>query len=219
MRIRILGFVDVQSVNGAATFSRLFAAFLWQKHRMDIRQDTARGNRDTTKELVQLLVVLDGKSDVTGHDTALLVVTGGVASKLQDFGAEVLQDGSKVHGGTSSHTSGILAPPSPFSPYLSIHPQRRILRIALRVVQLPFFEPMDFFHPLRSVISSNVRGVRDPLPAPFIDLMVVTSFALIFSKYRIFFFGADLSAFAAFLAVFLAAIAIPFVSVQRSPAR
>ena len=37
----------------------------------------------TAEQLVQLLVILDGKGDVTGHDASLLVIVGGVTGKLQ----------------------------------------------------------------------------------------------------------------------------------------
>ena len=76
---------------------------------MDVGKDTTRGDGDSSEKLVELFVVLHGQGDVAGYDTALLVVAGGVASELEDLGAEVLEDGSKVDWGTSSHTSGILA--------------------------------------------------------------------------------------------------------------
>jgi len=47
----------------------------------------------TYEQLVQLFIVLDSQSDVTGNDTALLVVTSGVSGQFQDLGAQVLQDG------------------------------------------------------------------------------------------------------------------------------
>jgi len=76
---------------------------------MDVRKDTSRSNGNSSKQLVQLLIVLHGKGDVTGHNTSLLVVTGGIASKLEDLGTEVLEDGGEVDGGTGSHTGGVLA--------------------------------------------------------------------------------------------------------------
>ncbi len=50
---------------------------------MDVGQNTTRGNGNTSKQLVQLLVILNSKGNVTGHDTSLLVVTGGIAGKLK----------------------------------------------------------------------------------------------------------------------------------------
>jgi len=63
---------------------------------LDEGQDTTLGDGDTAKELVELLVVSDGELKVTGNDTRLLVVTGGVTGKLEDLGSQVLEDGSEV---------------------------------------------------------------------------------------------------------------------------
>ena len=43
-----------------------------------------------------LLIVTDGKLQVAGNDTLLLVVTCSVASELEDLGSEVLKDGGEV---------------------------------------------------------------------------------------------------------------------------
>jgi len=76
---------------------------------MDVGKNTSRSNGDTSKKLVQLLVVLDSKGDVTGHDAGLLVVTGSIASELEDLGAEVLEDGSEVDGSAGTHAGGVLS--------------------------------------------------------------------------------------------------------------
>jgi len=76
---------------------------------MDVGKNTSRRDGDAAEQLVQLLVVLDGKGDVAGHDASLLVVTGGVASKLQDLSAEVLEDGGEVDGGAGAHAGGVLS--------------------------------------------------------------------------------------------------------------
>ena len=76
---------------------------------MNVWQDTSTGNSDSSQKLVQFFVILDSQSNVSGHNTALLVVTSSVSSKLKNFGAKVFQDGSQVDGGSSSHTSGILS--------------------------------------------------------------------------------------------------------------
>ena len=80
-----------------------------EKNSVDVGKDTTGCDGNTSKQLVQLLIVLNGKGDVTGHDTSLLVVTGGIAGKLEDLGTEVLEDGGKVDGCTGSHTGGIFA--------------------------------------------------------------------------------------------------------------
>ena len=76
---------------------------------MDVGEDTSRRDGDTAEQLVQLLVVLDGKGDVTRHDASLLVVAGGVAGKLQDLSAEVLEDGGEVDGSSGAHAGGVLS--------------------------------------------------------------------------------------------------------------
>ena len=75
---------------------------------VDVGEDTTLGDGDVPKELVQLLVVPDGELEMTGNDTGLLVVTGSVASQLEDFGSEILEDGSEVDGSTSTNTLGVV---------------------------------------------------------------------------------------------------------------
>ena len=67
---------------------------------VNVGQDTTLGDCDVSEELVQFLVVADGKLVMTGDDTGLLVVTGGVTSQLEDLSCQVLKDGSEVDGGT-----------------------------------------------------------------------------------------------------------------------
>ena len=76
---------------------------------MDVREDTAGSDGDASEELVELLIVADGELDVARDDALLLVVAGCVASKLEDLSGEILEDGSKVHRGTSTDASGVAA--------------------------------------------------------------------------------------------------------------
>jgi hypothetical protein len=62
-----------------------------------------------TEQLVQLLVVTDGKLEMSGYDTLLLVVTSGISSEFEDLSCEVFEDGSEVDGSTSTNTLGIVA--------------------------------------------------------------------------------------------------------------
>jgi hypothetical protein len=81
-----------------------------KKHTLvDVGQDTTLGDGDVTQELVQFLIVADGELQMTGDDTGLLVVTSGVASQLEDFGSEVLKDGSQVDGSTGTDTLSVVA--------------------------------------------------------------------------------------------------------------
>jgi len=76
---------------------------------VNVGKDTTLGDRDVTEKLVQLLIVADGELQVTGDDTGLAVVTGGVASQLEDFGSEVLEDSGEVDGSTSTNTLSVVA--------------------------------------------------------------------------------------------------------------
>ena len=76
---------------------------------MNVGQDTTLGDGDVTQQLVQLLIVADGELQMPGDDTGLLVVTGGVASQLENLGSEVLEDGGQVDGSTGTNTLGVVA--------------------------------------------------------------------------------------------------------------
>jgi hypothetical protein len=76
---------------------------------VDVGEHTTGSNGGGAKKLAELLVVADSELNVTGHDSGLLVVLGGVASELEDLSGEVLKDGSEVHGGTGSDTLGVSA--------------------------------------------------------------------------------------------------------------
>ena len=82
---------------------------LGQKNSLDVRQDTTLGDSDSSQELVQFFVVPDGKLEMPGVDSLLLVVTGSVASQLEDLSSKVLHDGGQVDWGASSDTLGIVA--------------------------------------------------------------------------------------------------------------
>ena len=66
---------------------------------VNVGEDTTLCDGDVPQELVQLLIVSDGELEMSGDDTSLLVVTSGVASQLEDFGSEILQNSSQVDGG------------------------------------------------------------------------------------------------------------------------
>ena len=46
---------------------------------------------------------------MSGDDSGLLVIPGGVPGQLEDLGTEVLEDRGKIDGGTGTHTGGVLA--------------------------------------------------------------------------------------------------------------
>lgn len=83
----------------------------WHKLKLtlvNVWQDTTLGDGNMTQKLVQLLIVPDGKLQMTGDDTGLLVVAGGVASQLENLSSEVLEDGSQIDGSTGTDTLGVV---------------------------------------------------------------------------------------------------------------
>ena len=76
---------------------------------VNVLEDTTLGDGDVTQQLVQLLIVSDGELQMTGDDTRLLVVTGGVASQLENLSSEILKNGSEVDGSTGTNTLSVVA--------------------------------------------------------------------------------------------------------------
>ncbi len=63
---------------------------------MNVGKYTTLCDGDVAQKLVQFFVVADGKLQMAGNDTCLLVVARGISSKLKDFGGKVFKDGGKV---------------------------------------------------------------------------------------------------------------------------
>ena len=76
---------------------------------VNVGEDTTLGDGDVAEQLVQFLVVADGELEMTGDDTGLLVVTGGVASQLENLSSEVLENGGEVDGSTGTDTLSVVA--------------------------------------------------------------------------------------------------------------
>jgi len=75
---------------------------------VNVWQDTTLCNCDVPEKFVQFLIVADGELEMARDDAGLLVVTGSIASQLEDFGREVFEDGSKVDGSTSTNTLSVV---------------------------------------------------------------------------------------------------------------
>jgi len=87
----------------------LLPGLLGQKHGLDVRKNTALRDGDSLQKLVQLLVIADGELQMARVDAGLLVVTGSIASQLQDLGRQVFHDGSKVDRGSGTNALGVVA--------------------------------------------------------------------------------------------------------------
>lgn len=81
----------------------------WELTLVNVGEDTTLGDGDMAQKLVQLLIVSDGELKVTGNDTGLLVVSGSVASQLEDFSGEVLKNSGEVDGSTGTDTLSVVA--------------------------------------------------------------------------------------------------------------
>ena len=90
-------------------FATSLLGLLGQKNSLDVWQNTTLSDGDSRQKFVQLLVVADGELQVTRDDSGLLVVAGSVAGQLQNFGSQVLENGSQVHWCTGSNTLGVVA--------------------------------------------------------------------------------------------------------------
>ena len=73
---------------------------------VDVGEDTTGSDSAVLKESVELLVVSNSELDVSGDDSGLLGVLGGVASELENLSSKVLKDGSKIDGGTGTNSGG-----------------------------------------------------------------------------------------------------------------
>jgi len=70
---------------------------LEEQRAVDPRQNTTEGDGGPDQR-IQLFVTTDGQLEVTRGDTLDLEVLGGVSGKLEDFGSQVFEDGSDIHG-------------------------------------------------------------------------------------------------------------------------
>jgi hypothetical protein len=101
---------------------------------VDVGQDTALGDGNVSEKLVQLLIVPDGELQMAGDDTGLLVIAGGVASQLKDFGGQVLEDSGEVDGGTGTDTLSVVALPEETVDTTNGESETSLRRTRLRVL-------------------------------------------------------------------------------------
>ena len=94
---------------GDSLLSSGLLGLLGEENSLDVWQYTTLGDGDTGQQFVQLLVVPDGQLEMSGDDSGLLVVSGGVTCQFKNLSGEVLEDGSQVDWGTSTDTLSIVA--------------------------------------------------------------------------------------------------------------
>lgn len=82
---------------------------LGQKDSLNVWQYTTLSDGDSRKKLVQLLVITNGKLEMSGDDSGLFVVSCGIACQLEDLSSQILQDCGEVDWCTGSHSLGIVS--------------------------------------------------------------------------------------------------------------
>ena len=91
---------DTLHVLAGTTLTGRLGGLLGQKVLVNVGEDTSLCDGDVTEKFVEFLVVSDGELQMTWDDTGLLVVTGSVTGKFEDFSSEVFENGSEVDGST-----------------------------------------------------------------------------------------------------------------------
>ena len=61
------------------------------------------------EQFVELFVVSDGEEDVSGDNSGLLVVLGGVSCQFEDLSSEILKDGCQVDGGSGTNSFSVVS--------------------------------------------------------------------------------------------------------------
>jgi len=101
--------LDYSNVLAGFSLGTLLLSLDGQELGVDVGEDTTVGDGCVDHQSVELLVVSDGEQDVSGDDSGLLVILGGVAGQLQNFGGQILEDGGEVNGGTGSDSVTVSA--------------------------------------------------------------------------------------------------------------
>ena len=99
--------VEVQAPQAEADSLHL-GRLLGQEDRVDSWQNTTLGDGDALEDLAKLFIVEYGQLEVAGNDPGLLVVSGSIASQLQDLSSQVLQHRSQVDGSSLPGPGGVV---------------------------------------------------------------------------------------------------------------
>ena len=70
---------------------------------VNVGKDTTLCDGNVSQKFVQFLIVADSQLQVTGDDTGLLIITGGIASQFEDFSRQIFKDSSQIDGSTYSY--------------------------------------------------------------------------------------------------------------------
>merc|ERR1712025_76231 len=74
---------------------------------MDVWKNTTGSNGSIFHESSKLIIVSNGKLDMSWDDSGFFVVFGGITCELKNLSGKILKDGSSIDWGTSSDSVGI----------------------------------------------------------------------------------------------------------------
>merc|ERR1719197_1988453 len=77
---------------------------LFDERFVNVRDDTTASNGGFDQR-IELFVTTNGQLQVTRCDTLHFQIFGSVASQLEHFGGQILQNGRSVHGGSRTDTA------------------------------------------------------------------------------------------------------------------
>ena len=66
--------------------------FGWEEVGVNVGKDTSVSNGGVAHEFVKFFVVSDGEEDVSGDDSGLFVIFGGVSGKFQNFSGQICKN-------------------------------------------------------------------------------------------------------------------------------
>ena len=75
----------------------------------DVGEDTSLSNSSVVQQFVEFLVVSDGQKNVSGDNSGLFVVLGGVSCQLQHLSSEVFEDSCQIDGGSGTDSLGVVS--------------------------------------------------------------------------------------------------------------
>jgi hypothetical protein len=117
------------------TSDLLLLGLLGKENCLDVGQHTSLGDSHTREKLVQFFVIADGELKVTRDDAGLLVVTGSVASELENFSGQVFHNCGKIYRSAGTDALGVVALPQetvdPSDGELKTSPRRAGLGLSL----------------------------------------------------------------------------------------
>ena len=86
-----------------------FAFVVFKEEALHIGENTTLCNSCHCHQFVEFLIVADSQLQVTGSDCLFLVLTGSIASKLQNFTSEVFEHRSSEDASANTHIRCVTA--------------------------------------------------------------------------------------------------------------